>query len=239
MRVDGRSRKKRGMLISHVHKFIYLKTRKTGGTSVEIYFEPYCVGPGKQAGDRHFREAESSKWGVIGSRDEKNHAIWYNHMPAYQIREHIGESLWHEYYKFCVVRNPFDKVVSSFWFNLPPPVRELLKNAEFSAVRKTFIEWIKLASLPIDRSIYTIGEEAALDYFVRFETLQADLEGVCRRLAIPWEPKRLGRYKSEYRTRNEHFSEYYSPDAAALVCKEFSWELEFLGYSGVFNSNAG
>jgi hypothetical protein len=227
------------MLISHVRKFVYLKTIKTGGTSVEIYFEPWCVEPGKRMQERHFRDAESSPWGVVGSRGEQNDPIWYNHAPARQIRELIGEALWHEYYKFGVVRNPFDKVVSLFWFNTAPPVRELLTHADFSVVRKTFAEWIRLASLPLDRSIYTIGDEPALDYFVRFEALHAGLECVCRHLAIPWEPERLGRYKSEYRARKEHFSEYYSPDAAARVRNEFAWDLEYFGYSGDFNSKAG
>jgi hypothetical protein len=227
------------MLISHVRKFIYLKTIKTGGTSVEIYFEPWCVDPGKRAEDRHFRDAESSRWGVVGSRGEQNHPIWHNHAPASQIRELIGEALWLDYYKFCVVRNPFDKVVSAFWFNLPAPVRELLKRADFSVVRKTFAEWIRLAALPLDRSIYTIGDEAVVDYFVRFETLQTDLERVCRQLATPWEPERLGRYKSEHRARMEHFSEYYGPAGAARVRKEFSWDLEFFGYSCDFNSSVG
>ena len=218
------------MLISHVRKFIYLKTIKTGGTSVEIYFEPWCIEPGKRAGE-DVREAESSQWGVVGSRGEVDDPIWYNHTPASRIRELIGEALWREYYKFCVVRNPFDKVVSLFWFTRSAPVLEVLRHADFSAVRKTFAEWIKLASLPLDRSIYTIGGKVAVDYFVRFETMQAELERVCRRLAIPWEPDRLGRHKSEYRVRGEHFSEYYSVDAAARVRREFAWDLEFFGYS--------
>lgn len=223
------------MLISHVRKFIYLKTRKTGGTSVEIYFEPWCVPPGKRAAERHFREAEISEWGIVGSRNDQNHTIWYNHAPADHIRRLVGEPLWREYFKFCVVRNPFDKVVSSFWFGLPAPVRELLRNADFCVVRQTFTEWIRLAALPIDRSIYTIEGRAALDYFLRFETLHADLEGACRRLGVPWEPERLGRYKSEYRSRSEHFSEYYTPDAAAVVAGQFAWDLDYFGYSRASN----
>jgi hypothetical protein len=31
------------ILVSHFRKFIFLKTIKTGGTSVEIFFEEFCV----------------------------------------------------------------------------------------------------------------------------------------------------------------------------------------------------
>ncbi|KPA10844.1 hypothetical protein MHK_008953, partial [Candidatus Magnetomorum sp. HK-1] len=35
------------MLVSHRHKFIYTKTFKTAGTSVESYFEPFCMNDGE------------------------------------------------------------------------------------------------------------------------------------------------------------------------------------------------
>jgi len=34
------------MLVSHRKKFIYTKTAKTAGTSVESYFEPFCLPEG-------------------------------------------------------------------------------------------------------------------------------------------------------------------------------------------------
>ena len=49
------------MLISHICRFIYLKTRKTAGTSVEIYFEPFCVDPKSYGGERHNTEPEVSE----------------------------------------------------------------------------------------------------------------------------------------------------------------------------------
>jgi hypothetical protein len=224
------------MLISHLHKFIYLKTLKTGGTSIEMYFELYCVAPGTRAGDRHLREAECSQSGVIGARgdpipNDPISRMWSPHLPASRVRELIGEVLWNEYYKFCVIRNPFDKVVSKFWYDLSPSIRELLTQADFSAVRQVFVEWIRMSPHPLDHFVYSIGGETVVDYFVRFENLHADLDHVCRRLAIPWEPERLGHYKGEYRVRKEHFSEYYSREAADIVRKQFAWDLQYFGYS--------
>jgi hypothetical protein len=75
---DERSR----MLISHVRQFIYLKTRKTAGTSVEIYFEPYCVDPRHYHGEEHERKGAVSDWGIVGARRQASLQTWYNHMPA-------------------------------------------------------------------------------------------------------------------------------------------------------------
>ena len=218
------------MLISHVRKFIYLKTYKTAGTSVEIYFEPWCLEPGTEMAPRHFREAAISQWGIVGARGFLNET-WYHHMPSEEVRALVGKELWSEYFKFCVIRNPVDMVVSHFWYRLAPPVRELLAQADFLVVRKTFAEWIRLASLPMNRPIYTIDGSVAVDYFIRFENLEADLKEVCERTGVPWEPDLLGRYKGDYRVRNEHFTEYYTPAALARVVEELAWEVDYFGYS--------
>jgi hypothetical protein len=50
------------MLISHVCRFIFLKTLKTAGTSVEIYLEPYCVDPKSYSGEIHHRNRSGVSW---------------------------------------------------------------------------------------------------------------------------------------------------------------------------------
>jgi hypothetical protein len=214
------------LLISHLHRFIYLKTVKTGGTAVEIYFEVYCGDPAQSGDIPHFREAGVSAWGVIGTRGAATGA-WYNHMPASRIRERMGEADWNDYFKFCVVRNPFDRVVSQFWFQLEAAAREELRQADFAAVRKAFAGWSRQLRFPVDSMIYRIDGQPGIDYFIRYERLHEGLEEVCRRLNVPWQPERLGRYKSGFRVRPEHFLEYYNSRVTALVRAEFAWELDF------------
>jgi hypothetical protein len=217
------------MLISRSLRFIYLKTRKTGGTSVEIYLEPYCVDPASHA-EVHNRAEAVSEWGIVGSRGSAD-GTWFNHMPATRIRELIGDELWDAYYKFCVVRNPFDKVVSQFWFALTPQSRETLEKTDFSLVRHAFNTWTVQMQFPSDQWVYTIKGVPVVDRFIRFERLQADLGEVCRHLAIPWQSERLGRYKGNYRRRPEPFSLYYAQESISRVRRTFAWELDHFGYS--------
>jgi hypothetical protein len=235
------------MLISHRFRFIYLKTRKTAGTSVEAYFEPYCVDPERREPPPHEREAEVTKWGVVGYRGEyRSGEVWFNHMPASRIRELVGDDVWGSYLKFCVVRNPFDKVVSLFWFNLPESERRHLSDASFADVRATFARWLlgparnriraRLrgatpgAPIGTDEPIMAIDWTLVADEVIRYERLEADLKRTCEILGVPWEPERLGRLKSEYRTRPEPFAEYYGRATAAQVRQLFGWELETFGY---------
>ena len=217
------------MLISHVCRFIYLKTRKTAGTSVELYFEPFCVEPKLYTGERHNRPSSVSEWGVVGSRGFVADT-WYNHMPAARVLALTGEDIWNSYLKFCVVRNPFDKVVSWFWHVVTDRIREELVRADFSVVRNIFEDWVGSGNFPEDRFIYTIGGAPAMDEFIRYEHLKSDLQGLCQRLDIPWQPERLGRYKSEYRRRPERFEEYFTNEAARRVGEAFAWELEYFHY---------
>src|SRR5438034_9985645 len=99
------------MLVSHRKQFIYTKTIKTGGTSVEAYFEPYCF-PDREYEFLHARPQYASETGIVGFRGLKrpdDGIEWYNHMPAAEIKARLGEDVWNRYVKFCVVRDPFDK----------------------------------------------------------------------------------------------------------------------------------
>ena len=51
------------MLVSHRYKFIYTKTRKTAGSSVESYFEPFCMPHGEWT-QRHLGEEYVSDVGI-------------------------------------------------------------------------------------------------------------------------------------------------------------------------------
>jgi hypothetical protein len=55
------------MLIGHRKKFIYTKTAKTAGTSIESYFENFCM-PENTWKFSNPREEYVSKEGIIGYR---------------------------------------------------------------------------------------------------------------------------------------------------------------------------
>ena len=102
------------MLVSHRKKFIYTKTVKTAGTSVESFFEALCMEEGKWSfSDR--RNMHISESGIIGSRAAVlANCQWFNHMSAHAIKEKISPTIWDDYFKFTVIRNPFDKMLSGY-----------------------------------------------------------------------------------------------------------------------------
>ena len=75
------------MLVSHRKKFIYTKTTKTAGTSIESYFEKYCL-PENEWIESHDREFYIGETGIIGCRGNKckEDDIFISHDPAIKIK---------------------------------------------------------------------------------------------------------------------------------------------------------
>jgi hypothetical protein len=219
------------VLLSHAFQFIYTKTLKTAGTSVEIYFEPACLPRGSATVRQHHTEQTLTPAGIIGYRGgNPSGRTWYNHMPAEEIRSHVGQAIWRAYFKFCVVRNPFDKLVSLWWFNNAKAGRTW-DHSDFGTIRNAFCTWCTgHAADAVDRDKYLIGGQIAVDCFIRYENLLEGLEHVCRRIGYPFNPEALGRYKGEFRALKRPFADYYDRPAIAAVEATFAWELDTFGY---------
>ena len=93
------------MLISHDYRFIFIKTVKTAGTSVEAFLEPYCSPPGHVV--THWTPTLITRHGVIGQRwpqNDRDDLGYYNHMPASEIRQRCSQ--FDEYTRLTAVRDP-------------------------------------------------------------------------------------------------------------------------------------
>lgn len=235
------------MLVSHRKKFIYTKTAKTAGTSVESYFEKYCMPEGEWA-EEHSREMHVSDAGIIGFRGAQRPpgTRFFNHMPAEKIKAKLGDEVWGSYFKFCVIRDPFDKAVSAFYhfkkaredggkdsrgLTLKQRVKKLLRpEPEFNNVSEEFEHWLKGGGMVLDRDKYMIGDEFCIDEVIRFEALEDGLRMVCERIGVEFEPDRLPQFKKGIRDDKVGLEEIYTPKAIAVIEKLYSYEIERFGY---------
>jgi hypothetical protein len=82
----------------------------------------------------------------------------------------------------------------------------------------------------VDRDIYTIDGSLCMDTIIRYESLQDDLQRVCERLSVPYEPDRLPAYKAGTRRADATAERLYTPQARAVVERRYAFELERFGY---------
>lgn len=216
------------MIVSHQHKFIFLKTRKTAGTSLEIGLSEYC-GP-EDIITAISRPDQETRAG-LGFRGPQNHMspkrfwqrsrpLFKNHNTAAQVKSALSDDIWRDYFKFTLERNPFDKAISSYWWS-----------TRSAAVRPDLASFLR--SSPVNGlsnwSIYTIEDRLAVDFVVRFETMSQDLLTLQQKLGIG--PIRMVRAKGSHRIDRRPYREVLSASDRSLierVCaremKEFSYD---------------
>ncbi|MDR5638173.1 MULTISPECIES: sulfotransferase family 2 domain-containing protein [unclassified Thermosynechococcus] len=121
------------MIINHTYRFIFLKTRKTAGTSIEIALSQFCgsqdvITPIRWQDERIRRqlgypEPRNFRAPLVDYRLSDWLALFYqgskrkcnNHFTAAEVNNAINPDIWHNYFKFCFERNPFDKAISRYY----------------------------------------------------------------------------------------------------------------------------
>lgn len=229
------------MILSHEHRFIFLKTTKTAGTSIEIALSRFCgpndvitpISPEDEAlrtelGYRGPQRYLSPIW-EYRPRDIRRlmqgkgpKMRFYNHMSALEIRARVDPDVWRSYFKFCVARNPWDRAISLYyWWHQSTETRPGLSDFLKSKAPRKLMEkgW----------ELYTISNEIAVDKVCRYEHLHADLEGVRVRLGLP-EPLHLPGAKSSHRTERGTYRDSYGEAERELIRKGFQPEIEALRY---------
>ena len=224
---------------------------KTAGTSVESVFEPYCMPEGTWE-QTHYAPERISPDGIIGHRGHGwERANWWNHMPAELIRNRVGEEIWNEYFKFTVIRNPFDKLVSGFhmqWVHYAQ-VRQQGYLQKFKAMTKRvvgralpielvngnneierFRSWIRAGGVVSDRETYMIDGKVCLDHFIRYENLENGVREVLLQLDVDPSGCVIPKFKSNFRKSRTPTVEYYDAETEAIVRRLYAWELNFFNY---------
>ena len=227
------------MIISHKHKFIFIKTVKTAGTSLDIALSKFC---GKEdiitrldsegeamrrdhgcLGAQNYYIPKSrysfSDWRRFLTRGKR--PKYLNHSSAKYIRRYIGKKIWDSYFKFCVVRNPWDCFISYYyWRNKAgplPSITEFLDSETPNRLQKLGI------------NLYTLNGKVAVDKVCFFENLEEDLEkvrlqcGLSDKLILP---RAKGSARKDRRGYREVLDEEQAEKIRELSCKE----IELFGY---------
>ncbi|MDN2582627.1 sulfotransferase family 2 domain-containing protein [Aquibium sp. ELW1220] len=220
------------MLVCHRHKFIFIKTKKTAGTSVEVLLQPLCVPPGMKITEG--TDEIVSEYGIVGarSRDAKERATYWNHLPAEQLRSLMGAAVFDEYLKVATVRNPFDRLVSAFHhLALTPDERATMSPREFI---DRFRSWVqkKGGDLGSTASMLKVDGRLCLDYQIRYESLEADLGRLLARIGIARESLGLmPLLKTKHRPRSVPVQAYYDLSTEELVRRRCAEDFDLFGYS--------
>ena len=198
------------MLVSHAHRFIYLKTQKTAGTSTEVYFQSACMPPTALPQDWkawHRTDSVVTAYGVVGARLGGAKEGFWNHMSARQVIDAVGPKVWASYLTFANVRNPWDKMVSHFFYDARaavlaarPPTPEVEDE-----IRATFAAFIRKFRRPEVEALL-LDPSYRLDAYIRYEHLRDDMLAVAQHCGLTLHDRPFPRLKTD--ARPERYRDY-------------------------------
>ena len=208
-------------MVHHGRKCIFIHIIKTAGTSIK-----------KSLGK------------------EKKQIKHAGHDYAKDVKQKVSGSTWKDYFKFSFVRNPWDKMVSQWWYNGHPKVRG--RNIYTSKV-KTFREYIlyfaeggeitsKIHDPRCTPWLVDDSGKILVDFVGRFENLEEDFNFVCQQLTPlkheegkPWPPKlpHLNQAKHKKGTSGwtyKPYQDYYDDETKEIIAREFKDDINLFGY---------
>ena len=223
------------MIISHTHKFIFIKPWKTAGTSVEAALSQRCsnndiVTP---LGDYWFNRDENGEWVHRAMNDEGFH----QHDDAQTIKNRIPSETWDNYFKFSMTRNPWDRALSFFSWERRRDGEIRSKKRfyhylgipydEFRKTKELFNQYLK-TDWPNNDRFYLIDGKLCVDHIIRYEHLLEDFEEICRIIGLP--PIEIPQLKAGIRRKKDHYSKYYNKESQALVAFKHRNDIELFKY---------
>jgi hypothetical protein len=206
------------MIVSHLHRFIFVAVPKTGTHSVrQALREQMGSGDAEQVGlfvNRRLPYPELAQ-------------INHGHLSLRQIRPFVGEQAFANYVKFAFVRNPFDRFVSYCAF--------MTRNTDaFERDPRAVMRHILFQSRPLQHILFQpqhallVDDDGRLlaDMTGRVEDMQGSYDAICERIGMP--STELGRVNS---SRRDDYRRYYDDGLIEGVGALYRRDLDLFGYA--------
>jgi hypothetical protein len=227
------------MIVSHKYKFIFLKTNKTAGTSIEIALSKYCdtedIIPklipvdeamrnelGYRSSQNYlvpFKHYDTKQW--LRLIRKRKRICYTSHMLARDVKRLLPQDAWNDYFKFAVERNPWDRAISLYYWKYPEEPRisfsEFLRSDEINRLKRK------------GSGLYSIDDKIVVDKVYKYEELSSALEDLTTRVGLPEVPQ-LPRAKGQTRKNRAPYRESYSDEEADIIAQAFREEIDRLGY---------
>ena len=206
------------MIVSHAKQFIFFAVPKTGTHALRellrAHKDPDDWEQQILFGEQCLPIPEIAK-------------IQHGHISAQQISPHLEAAVWESYFKFAIVRNPFDRFISSCFF----------LNRKNPLFIETPLQWMKSAIKapqfrervlvkPQYLQLMDAQGDIVMDYVGRYEHLQSSVDEICNRLQV--ETVLL-----EIRNASEHkqYREYYDDELKSSVEMVYQEDLKRFNYA--------
>jgi len=210
------------MFINHKDKWVFIHIPKTGGSSIRNALNPLydLTGPLRWSRTIPVSNKENKKL------EQHDNII---KLDQYLKDKHLSID---NYFKFCFVRNPWDRCVSMYhYFQHLVNIRPNPTAWRDKVIRNCpdFLSYIRseqyfAPSLQV-RQLIDKDNTINIDYVGKIETFQQDFDNICDKIGIPRQ-----KLSHKNKTNHKHYTEYYDDETRDLVAKRCARDIEAFGY---------
>lgn len=206
------------MIISHQHRFIFFAVPKTATHAIR---EALRLNMGPEDWEQQMLTGKQALPIDALAR------LAHGHISVQQLMPHLSDEIFANYYKFGVVRNPYDRFVSACFFlnrgnsffgaRALENMKELIRRPQFRQ---------RLLILPQWQQLCDASATLRMDGLGRYENLQDSYNDICRKIGIAETNLSLRNSSS-----HESFNQYYDEELAAMVRQYYKEDFEMFEYS--------
>ncbi len=205
------------MIVSHLHRYIFVAMPKTGTHSV------------RQALREHLGPDDIEQVGLFVNKRfpfDEVAQIKHGHLSVRQMRPYLGDAVCDDYFKFTFVRNPFDRFVSYCAFMTR-------QHGAFERDPQGTMRRILFELRPMDhvhfQPQYTLltndADALEMDLIGRVERMQDDYDTICAKIGIA--SRALEKVNS---SKRGDYRQYYDQALIDGVAELYRRDLELFDY---------
>lgn len=205
------------MIISFLHKFIFVAIPKTGTHAV------------RQALREHLGPDDWEQVGLFVNKAfpvTELAAVRHGHLTLQQVKPYLEPQFFEESFKFGFVRNPFDRFVSFCSFMTR---KDGAFDRDPQGVMHYFLfvnpPWGTIHYHPQHIFLEGVDGKIVADQVGRVEEMKQSYDEACRRIGISSRP--LDRVNA---SRRGQYRDYYTPELRDAVTRLYARDLELFGY---------
>ena len=204
------------------HGFWFIDIPRTSSSSIRVELEKYY---GIPYGEKNIFETKFSS----------PYKLYHDHLPGKDIKRKLGVELWNQLFTFTFVRNPWDRILSFYYYRLK--CNEIPSSL-------TFREYISLLEnkqlekygLPLNSheykncADYILDENNKIDvnYVAKYETREKDLNTIAKKISC----SQIGNLHLQKTTPpGLNFSKHFDIDLFAIIEKLYLKDITLFNYS--------
>ena len=179
------------------------------------------------------------------TRSSGKPALELDHVSIQYIRSRIPRSVYENMYTFCVVRNPYSRLVSEYFWKLKDTdirfgidCRQLSFTQFIYVLDKKFSKLLYQPQaevshyLPQYMFVCDINGNLLVDYVAKLENgLENAIEHVLDNIGLSNHPPVKLNKSNSTKDKRQHYSKYYTSATQAIVYRLYQRDFEIFNYS--------